>query len=169
MVSVYYVGSWTRPDTFSCSMSIFANSSNKYMLSLSNFIPRWYCSSTMRFTSNLRRCGVTGGKPHSTEILSVRDQLIDVCSSSSPCYINNLLITKASTISFGVSALSLWPRLVIHLLSQRLRHRRSALSHEVATHEGPTTLLTTQHALADLRRHAQLHHHLLGHLGTSIC
>ena len=54
MISVYYVDMWTPPDTFSCSRSIFANSSNKYMLSLSNFIPRWYCSSTMRFTSQFK-------------------------------------------------------------------------------------------------------------------
>ena len=60
---------WTRPDTFSCSMSILANSSNKYMLSLSNFIPRWYCSSTMRFTSQGLGAASPGvGKPHSASI-----------------------------------------------------------------------------------------------------
>ena len=56
--------------------------------------------------------------------------------------------------------------LIIDLLLQRLRDGWRALSHEVATHEGSTTLLSAQHALADLRGHAQLHDHLLGHLST---
>ena len=54
--------------------------------------------------------------------------------------------------------------LSVHLLLQSLRHGRSPLSHEVTAHEGTAALLASQETLANFRRHAKGHHHLLGDL-----
>mmetsp|Transcript_27369 Transcript_27369/g.44069 ORF Transcript_27369/g.44069 Transcript_27369/m.44069 type:complete len:213 (-) Transcript_27369:2148-2786(-) len=44
------------PETFSSSINSLANSSSRNMLSRRSFMPRWYCSSTIRFTSSSTFC-----------------------------------------------------------------------------------------------------------------
>mmetsp|Transcript_80783 Transcript_80783/g.193754 ORF Transcript_80783/g.193754 Transcript_80783/m.193754 type:complete len:259 (-) Transcript_80783:1990-2766(-) len=52
----------------------------------------------------------------------------------------------------------------IHRLLQSLGYWWRTPTHKITPHERPTLLLSSQEALANLRRHPKLHHHRLGHL-----